>query len=236
MTFTSNFAESMVLEAVNFSMNKACKANIIIAGPICSGKYPIAEFVRKFYAGVKSYRITLMNQASFYKPLSEMEETPYGYNVDAIEAFYEEEFRRKVKALFEVGISSSPYYNMKTWTRGMTEIEKQCSTEEQKQEVRSRSELFTFHNNGMVNLFIGEHAITLLEDIVPDAIKVYLNTDFGVCIKRRFAMECFRKVANFKTISEQNDYVFHFVSGELHHSVYPQMERADIVLKANDDE
>ncbi len=234
MTFTGDLAETMVLDAVNFSMNKACKANIIIAGPICSGKMPIAEFVRKYYSTTKNYKITLMNQASFYKSLYGMERFPQGWRIDAPEAFHTEEFVKRVKAVFEKGISSSPYFNLNTWTRGMPEIEKQCTTEEQKKELRSKMDLFTFHSNSLVNIFVGTHAIKLLEDVVPNAITIYLNTDFDVCMKRRLGMECYRKVANIKTIAEKNAY-FDFVLDELEWSVYPQRAKADIVLKANEE-
>ncbi len=235
MTQISRLAEAISLSAIDFSMNQSCQANLIIAGPICSGKLPIADCLRMYFSGVKHYKITLMNQASFYKSLDEMELYEQGYKVDAMEAFHTDEFVSKVKMLFEKGVSSSPYYNMNTWTRGMPEMERQCATEEQRKALRTKSELFLFHNPSAVNVFVGTHTIQLLKDVVPNCMTIYLNTDFHICMERRLSLECYRKVANIKTIKSKNAY-YDFVQEEVEWSIAPQKEAADIVLKANDED
>ena len=224
------FAEMMTLDAINFNLNKYCKANILLAGPICSGKLPIVDGIKKWFSTVRSCNITLMNQASFYKPLHDIPTFSYGYNIDCLDAFYTDEFVKKVNTLFEKGITSSPYYNFDTWVRGMPEMEKHCTNEEQLKKFRTRCELFTFHSNELVNIFFGTHVIFLLDKVVPNNCKIFLNTNFDTCMKRRLSAERYAKTASYKGISGKRDYS-DAVWEEVEWSIMPQKEMADLVIK-----
>ena len=230
MNNADDFAEAMTLEAINYSLNKSCKANVLLAGPICSGKLPIVESIRKWFRTVRSCDVTLIDQSSFYKPLSDMTPYPLGYNVDSLNAFYTDEIVKRVKTLFETGTTYSPYYDYEHWVRGMPEFEKRCQNEEERGNLIFRCEHFAEHHDEMVNIFFGTHVISLLDKVVPDNIKIFLDTDFELCMKRRMASNRYQRVANIKRFADRRAY-HDFVWEENEWSVYPQKSMAQLVLQ-----
>lgn len=230
MSTGSYFAEDMVLDAINYGLNKDCKVTVLFAGPICSGKLPIVEGIRKWFKTVRKCDITVIDQNSFYKSLSDIEMFQRGYNIDSPDSFYTDEFTKKVKQFFETGKTFSPYYDFDEWTRGKPEFEKHFKNEAELKAFRYHCEKYNEHHDGMVNIIYGPHVISLLSEIVPNSITIYLNTDFHICMQRRLSMNRYLKVANISGIGGRRAYEY-FVYEENELSVFPQKELANLVIQ-----
>lgn len=173
-----NLAQYLVSSAIKYSMTKNCFANIVLAGPICSGKKSIAELVSEFI-DITNYQktVSIFTQEDYYKPYTLNEDNEFGVkNIDSKSAYDVKRYVSDVRKFFEAGHVCSAIYLQKT-SNNLNEGDK----------VRP-SMIFSMKQKKRINIFVGPHVIDLLKDSeidIPEAIYIYLDVDLNECIKRR---------------------------------------------------
>ena len=226
-------AESTVSNAIRYSMQRFCFANIIIAGPIYAGKKSLARLLVKFFDGNSiEPNVTIFEQDCYYKEYDELEDAPFDVkNVDAKSAFNTKAFISDVGHFYEKDYVMVKEFNKRKWIR--VRGEKQFDTEtvfilETKYKRR-------------INIFVGPHAIELIkasnenlnatEKIVPyeipEVICIYLNADHHICMEhRRKERFMFPNIYGEKRYQEYSQ----FVKEQTEKEIEIQKEMADIVI------
>ena len=220
--------ESTVASAIRYCYRKYCRANIIIAGPIGSGKKELANAMKDWFDTISGEHVTVFSQEDYYKEKELIpEEKEYGRRIDSIKAFEKERFIMDVRNLFDKGCVLINRYNIKDWSKkwpyryvdinGVQEGEPKCRIE-------------AFQNN-RTNIFIGLHAITFLKQIVPDSVTIYLNTDASTWMPRRIKEEMFLPFPKNRNAEQISEYYENFILPQIAEDVLPQLDMADIVVK-----
>lgn len=233
-------AGSTISNAVRYSMMKFCYANIIIAGPICSGKKSIAQSIAEFSALQNLVQsVTIFDQDSYYREYEELEDTKYDVkNIDKKSAFNTKKFVNDVRTFYEKGAVSVAEYNRRKWTRSWGIMQKSDENE------NKPSFILETKYKRRINIFVGPHAIELLTQRlginnsyvndyvvpyqIPEAICIYLNTDHQTCMKRRekeklMFPENLYDVRNYKEYSR-------FIEEQTQKEIAIQKQVADIVI------
>ena len=236
--------ESIVSDAIRYSMRKFCFANIILAGPIGAGKKSIAQLIVQC-ADIKdsTQNVTIFEQDSYYREFDELEDTPFGVkNIDVKSAFNTKRFVNDVRTLYEKGTVSVAAYNRKKWTKNWGTIETR------ENEFSKPTCIFETKYERRINLFVGPHAIELLTprmitdlqsvDLenyvipyrIPEVICIYLNTNHDICMARREKEHLmFPEIYEVKKYQEYS----RFVEEQTMKEIAAQKGRADIILNCN---
>lgn len=150
-----------IYEKIEEYLKNNDNVNVIIAGCTCSGKTTLSDNISKKFS--KDYKVSIFEQDVYFKNLEDIPKTRFGYLTDSIYAFHTDEFREDVQEFLTCGKALIPRYHVATNTRYAKDnlIEK-----------------------GNINIFEGLHTISLLYS-VEKSIKVFVNTDIDVCLKRR---------------------------------------------------
>ncbi len=211
--------ESTLTNAIRYCLRKYCEANIIIAGPIGAGKHELCELVKDWFENIGISYVSLFFQDDYYKELQDIPKSEYGAKLDLMDSFETEELIDDVKKLYELEYTYVPVYDFNIWSRKFNELV--SKSHEKVKLVRKRN----------INIFAGIHAITLLKDIVPNAITIYVNTDTNVCIQRRVNQRMFCPCPYELPKSLQMSYYEDFIIPQIQTDILPQLDLADIVIK-----
>lgn len=177
--------------------------NVVIAGITCSGKTTLANDIRNHFSD--RYPVALVAQDDYFKNLPNIPRVREGYLTDSIEAFCTEEFKHDVQILFTNGVATMPRYDIATNTR------------------ISKSKIVRV---GKINVFEGLHTIQLLGEL-DNSIKIFVDTDIDICLKRRIARDTSKFGVPEKRIREYwND----CVKPMCERFIFPQKENADIII------
>lgn len=214
-------AESTMVNTIKWGLTKSCCSNLIVAGPICSGKSSLVGSTKQWFETL-GYPVNIFDQNDYYKDGTDIEVTPYGLNIDSAQSFEYEKFKRSVENMFKNGFSYSPFYNKRQWTKKITLFE------ENEEIPLDKTERFKFHKNEIVNIFTGLHAITFLKDIVPNASLFYVNTNLEICFLRRINTPHYQKIITPKVNMESYK---KFVFEQIEECVSQQLNEADVVVK-----
>ena len=134
--------------------------NVLIAGPSCSGKSMLAEYLAYAFPGKKG---TVVPEDSYQKYLEEITKTEYGYLFDSPNAYYLDKYQAAALELsIENGYTYVPAFDKDT---------------------RRRLGFVLRTESGKINIFEGLHAISDLS--LPNCIKFYLDTPLETCLERR---------------------------------------------------
>ncbi len=176
--------------------------NIVIAGQTCSGKTTLANRLRDCFCN--TYSVTIVSQDDYFKNIDDIPFNENGYLMECPDAFHVSEFTHDVHIMLYKSITTMPRYDISTNTR----IDKQ-----------------KFVRAGQVNIFEGLHTIDLLS--LNNSIKIYLDTDIDVCLKRRIERDT--KLLN---VSEKQviDYWNNCIQPTSTEFIHPQINKADFVL------
>lgn len=236
-------AESTISNAVRYSMMKFCYANIIIAGPICSGKKSIAQSIAEFSALQNlEQTVTIFDQDSYYREYEELEDTKFNVkNIDIQSAFNTKKFVNDVRTFYEKGAVSVAEYNRRKWTKSWG-VMKNSEENENKP-----SYILETKYERRINIFVGPHAIELLTQRlginntyvknyvvpyqIPEVICIYLNTNHQTCMKRR-EKEKLMFPENLYDVRSYKEYS-RFIEEQNKKEIAFQKDMADIVINCN---
>lgn len=220
--------ESTVAGAIRYCYRKYCRANVIIAGPIGAGKKEMADAMKDWFDTISGEHVTVFSQEEYYKEKEAIPfEEPYGRKIDSIKAFEKERFVTDVRNLLDKGCVLINKYNIREWTKKWPYRYVDINGA-QEGEPKYRIEAF---QNNRTNIFIGVHAITLLKDLVPESVTIYLNTDTDVWMKRREKEKMFLPMVQNRTSEEVTKYYENFILPQIATDILPQLDMADIVVK-----
>lgn len=184
--------------------------NLLIAGATCSGKTSLANYLEKYYS--QSYSVVRINQDDYYKDLIEIPRDFNGYaQMDSLYAFSFMEYRNDVKKLLADGMVKVPVYD-------------KCRN---KRISKSREV-----KRGQIQIFEGLHTIRILGDL-PVAIKVFLDTDSSLCLKRRIQRDTNQFAVSKRAIVNR---WHHGILPMYHQYVLPQKASATIEIKTEEEE
>ncbi len=221
-------SESTVANAIRYCYRKYCKANIIIAGPIGSGKRELADAVKDWFETINGERVTVFSQEDYYKEKDLIPgDEEYGKEIDSIKAFDKERFITDSRNLFDKGCVLVNRYNIRDWSKKWPYRYVDINGV-QEGEPKFRIEAF---QSSRTNIFIGLHAITLLKDIIPNSVTVYLNTDVNVWMSRRMKEGMFLPQPKVIIRGQLLRYYEEFVLPQIAEDILPQLDMADIVVK-----
>ena len=247
-------AETIVSNAIRYSMRRFCFANIIIAGPICAGKKSLAQQIAECSDAYNLEKnVTIFYQDDYYKEYDELEDTPFGVkNIDARSAFKISKFLKDVRTFYEQGHISINTFSLRNWNKNCSIIKTNESSEIIKPCI------FKSKETRRINILVGTHTIDLLkknqqyrEDEnekcvktsdnelvrriipydIPEAIYIYLNTPHIACMERREK----RRIMfpnNLYTVKQYNEYS-DFIKKQTEDEIAFQKEMADIVINCD---
>ncbi len=181
--------------------------NVLIAGTTCSGKTILANEIYKKFSD--RYKVAIVEQDDYFKNLSDIPRSRGGYLTDSVHAFHIEEFKYDVHTLLTKGFVAMPEYDIAT--------NKRLSKTKAKRK-------------GTINIFEGLHTINLLSDL-DNCIKIFVNTDMEICLKRRIARDTLKYKVPEKRIRE---YWQECVVPMCEKYIFPQKANADIVINRNE--
>lgn len=235
-------AETTVSNAIRYSMRRFCFANIIIAGPICSGKKSLAELIAEYgdIYNVES-STTIFYQDDYLKEYDKLEDTMFGVKeIDSKSAYHTKKFVNDVRTFYEVG-----HVSVKVYTRNCYAGEPRESMSQKK----NSAYILETKLQRRTNIFVGPHAIDLLvpntrniasglscdgnEDYVapykiPEAICIYLNTNEYVCMERRRGRVPMLSDAFYDSrLAREYE---RYVASKIESEIAIQKEMADIVI------
>lgn len=190
-------------------LKKYSRVNIILAGITCSGKTTLANQLRRFLE--KEYTVTIVSQDDYFKNLPAIPRTRGGYLTDSIEAFHTLEFQQDVQLLFQNKVVMMPRYAMASNTR------------------ISKNKIVRL---GQVNIFEGLHTISLLRGL-ENSIKLYVDTNPNLCLKRRIARDTSKYGIPEARIRE---YWRECIQPMCKQFIFPQKQEADILLTTEENE
>lgn len=177
--------------------------NVVIAGTTCSGKTTLANEIRNHFSD--RYSVTLVAQDDYFKNLPDIPRVREGYLTDSIEAFHTIEFKHDVQMLLINGVATMPRYDIATNTRV------------------SKNKIV---RAGRINVFEGLHTIQLLGEL-DNCIKIFVDTDIDICLKRRIARDTSKfGVPEVRIRQYWND----CVKPMCERFIFPQKEDADITI------
>ena len=177
--------------------------NVVIAGTTCSGKTTLANEIRNHFSD--RYLVTLVAQDDYFKNLPDIPRIREGYLTDSIEAFWTAEFKHDVQKLLTNGVATMPRYDIATNTRV------------------SKNKIV---RAGRINVFEGLHTIQLLGEL-DNCIKIFVDTDIDICLKRRIARDTLKfGVPEVRIRQYWND----CVKPMCERFIFPQKEDADITI------
>lgn len=176
--------------------------NIIIAGQTCSGKTTLANRLRDCFSN--TYSVTIVSQDDYFKNIGDIPFNEKGFLMECPDAFHVSEFKQDVYIMLHNSVVAMPRYDITTNTR----IDKQKIV-----------------HAGQVNIFEGLHTVELLS--LNNSIKIYLDTDIDVCLKRRIERD-----TKLLHVSEQQviDYWNNCIQPTSTEFIHPQIDKADFVL------
>lgn len=178
--------------------------NVVIAGATCSRKTTLANEIRNHFSD--RYPVTVVAQDDYFKNLPDIPRVPEGYLTDSIEAFWTAEFKHDVQKLFTNGVTTMPRYDIATNTRV------------------SKNKIVRV---GRINVFEGLHTIQLLGDL-DNCIKIFIDTDINICLKRRIARDTSKfGIPESRICQYWND----CVKIMCERFIFPQKEYADIIIE-----
>lgn len=190
-------------EIINYLKNHEM-VNVIIAGSTCSGKTTLANEIRNYFSD--TYAVTIVSQDDYFKDLPEIPRIREGYLTDSINAFHTIEFQEDVQKLVQNAVVMMPKYDIASNTRISKNKIVRC---------------------GKINIFEGLHTISLLGHM-DNSIKIFIDTDIDICIKRRIARDTFKYGIPEERILQ---YWYDCESPMCKEYIFPQKKLADIVIK-----
>lgn len=190
-------------------LQKHASVNLILAGITCSGKTTLANHFRQLLE--KEYTVTIVSQDDYFKDLHAIPRTRGGYLTDSIEAFHTLEFQQDVQLLFQNKVVMMPRYAMASNAR------------------ISKNKIVRL---GQVNIFEGLHTISLLKGL-GNCIKLYVDTNPTICLKRRIA----RDTSKYGIPEERiREYWRECIQPMCEQFIFPQKQEADILLTTEENE
>lgn len=195
-----------VQEAISKYLLSYDTVNVVIAGITCSGKTTLANNIQNHFSD--RYSVTLVAQDDYFKNLPDIPQIREGYLTDSIDAFHAIEFKHDVQSLITYGFATMPRYDIATNTRV------------------SKNKII---RTGIINVFEGLHTIELLGKL-DNSIKIFLDTDIDVCLKRRIARDTSKfGIPEVRIRQYWND----CITPMCEKFIFPQKEFADITIDCN---
>jgi len=177
--------------------------NVVIAGITCSGKTTLANNIREYFSD--KYVVTIVAQDDYFKNLPDIPRVREGYLTDSIEAFWTAEFKQDVQKLLIDGVVTTPKYDIASNIRI-------CKNK--------------IVREGTINIFEGLHTIRLLGKL-DNCIKIFVDTDIDICLKRRIA----RDTSTYGVPEERiRRYWDTCIKPMYEKWIRPQRENADIII------
>lgn len=180
--------------------------NLIISGPTCCGKTTLSNKIKS----LDQEGVSIIPQDSYYKDLVNIPKSQKGYLMDSINAFHQIEYIEDANNLM---------------TKGYVDILEYDISENKRTPNKIRI------NKSKINVFEGLHTIYLLKGLT-DSIRVYMDTDIDICLKRRIERDI-----KFGIPIEVIKRHFHENMMLMYeYYIKPQKSMADIVISKEGDE
>lgn len=196
-----------IIQEIDYYLKSHPRVNILIAGSSCSGKTTLAN--KLFECLSKRYTVTIISQDDYFKDILDIPKIRKGYLMDSINAFHTDEFKNDVHELLTGNVVKMPIYDIATNTRLSKEKIVKPST---------------------INIFEGLHTINLLDNI-DNCLKVYLDTDIDICLKRRIQRDTVKYGVPEEIIKSNWD---ECIIPMFKSYILPQKEYADIIINNED--
>lgn len=153
--------DKRILDYIDKKIKYGSSASIVIAGCSCSGKTTLAKEITESFGGDKV--VTTLHEDDFYKDLKDIPRSKEGVLADHINAFCCKEYINSAKELISMGKVRVPIYDLS---------------------VNARTIDLVVAMKGMINVFEGLHAITLLRNEI-ECLTVFINPGDQECLERR---------------------------------------------------
>ena len=219
-----NIAESTVMNAIRHSMGKNGFANIVLAGPIASGKREMANLIENWFHIINSIKcVSVFSEEDYLKESNLLSDNKFGVkDIDLKESFD-----------LELYFQDAKYFLDKEHDKKEHEFERIIRRAKRNSEGKV-SYIYGISTKGKINIFTGPHAIELMrcgEVDVPKPIFIFLNADLQKCIQKR-AEKGFM-IPKFPIGSHEWEDYFEYIINQNEKHVLPQMKMADIIIKCD---
>lgn len=181
--------------------------NILISGMTCSGKTTLAHDIN---LTSREHALSI-SQDYYFKDKDKLPRNEKNYFLfDSPTAFNTEEFKSDVSKLFKTGFINYPKYDVSKNKRTGYSVSIPCQE---------------------INIFEGLHTIDLLDDVVDEPLKIYMDTNVDECLRRRIK----RDIKYGMSEKEIEVYFYEVMLDQYEEYIKPQINNADIIVRNNDD-